>query len=411
MSHYLIVGQKFSPLSEYILEHGDTYTLLQDVKKTKFPEKKFKRRIVADFSSRDSVIAAVDTVKQPVDGVITVYENYIVAAAWISEYLGLPGLPVHVAEACTDKYLMRSLFAKASEKISPAFAEITSEAQVRSFAEQHGFPLILKPANLAKSLLVTKNDNMDELVANYRKSTELLQSTYKKYASSRTPKLIIEEFMEGSVHSVDAFVDGSGVPQVLEQVVDYQTGYDIGYDDNFHYSRTIPSALSSSEQAALRHCADVGIRALGMKNSPAHVEIIMTKDGPRIVEIGARNGGYRERMHRLANDIDITAAALQLTLGKPANITATKNGSCAVMELFPKTPGTYKTISELAALKQLPSLEYLSIKAKAGEYVGKSADGFRAVAIVILASDDREQFLRDVAFLDTSCHVVTQPTH
>lgn len=407
MSHYLIVGQKFSSLSEYILAHGDTYTLLQDAQKTKFPEKRFKRRIVTDFSSRDTIIAAVDTIKDPIDGVITVYENYIVATAWICEHLGLPGLPVVVAEACTDKYLMRSLFAKAPEKISPAFAEVADEAHVIAFAKQHGFPLILKPANLAKSLLVTKNNDLDELITNYRKSTELLQSTYRKYASSRTPKLIIEEFMSGSVHSVDAFVDSHGTPSILEHIVDYQTGYDIGYDDNFHYSRTIPSTLSTDDQVALRHCAEIGIRALGMKNSPAHVEIIMTETGPRIVEIGARNGGYRERMHRLANGIDITQAMLQLALGRQPSIAATKNGSCAVLELFPKNPGIFDGIANQEKLIQLPSLEYFSVKAKPSAYIGKSADGYKAAAIIILANDDPATFTRDKNFIDTHCHVMT----
>ena len=57
-----------------------------------------------------------------------------------------------------------------------------------------------------------------------------LSGIYKKYAANRKPKMIIEEFMEGSVHSVDAFVDSNGTPHVLESIVDYQTGYDMGFD-------------------------------------------------------------------------------------------------------------------------------------------------------------------------------------
>lgn len=407
MSHFLIVGQKFSSLTDYIQSHGHTYTLIQDEKKTKFPTKKFKNRIVTGFDDPDAFLAAVDQMKQPVDAVLSVYENYVVAAARIADRLGLPGMPIAAAEACTDKYLMRSLFAQAPEQISPAYATVTSEADVVAFADTYGFPLILKPANLAKSLLVTKSNDLDELLHNYRQSSELLHGTYKKYASSRTPKLLIEEFLEGSVHSVDAFVDGTGTPRVLDHIVDYQTGYDIGYDDNFHYSRTIPSSLSATDQAALRHCAEVGIKALGMKNSPAHVEIIMTAKGPRIVEIGARNGGYRERMHKLANGIDITGAMLQTALGQKPVIAATKDGSCAVLELFPKTPGAFNGISEQEALERLPSLEYFSIKAAQGAYIGKSADGYKATAIVILANDDPAQFTRDKEFLDANCHVVT----
>jgi biotin carboxylase len=407
MSHILIIGKKFSPYIEKLTSLGHTYTLLQDRLATKFPDKKFRNRVVADFSTEESLIAAVDSITQKIDGVLTTYENYVLPAAVIANHLNLPGMPVVAADACTDKDLMRSLFAKAPEKISPAFAVVTNEDELRAFASAHSFPLILKPANLAKSLLVTKNHDLEELVANYRHSVDLLETTYKKYAPNRAPKLLIEEFLEGSIHSVDAFVDSEGAPHVLNEIVDYQTGYDIGYNDNFHYSRLLPSKLSESDQAALRHCAEVGVRALGMKNSPAHIEIIMTAEGPRIVEIGARNGGYRERMHGLANGIDIVASAIATSLGDQPDLTALRHDPCAVLELFPKTPGAFNGISNQDKLESLPSLQYLSVKAKPGAHVGKAADGYKMCAVVILHNGDHEQFDRDLAFVNENVYVTT----
>lgn len=407
MSHILIVGQRFSSLTDYLLEHGHTYTLLQDVLKTKYPDKKLKNRLVADFSAKEALLGKVASIKQPIDGVMTTYENYVLPTAWIAEYLHLPGLPVQTAEACTDKFLMRTLFSKAPEKISPAFATVATEADAREFAASHSFPLILKPANLAKSLLVTKSASLSELVANYQHSVELLQTTYKKYAPNRTPKLIIEEFLVGSIHSVDAFVDSDGTPHILENIVDYQTGYDIGYDDNFHYSRILPSSLSPVDQQSLRHAADVGIRSLGMKNSAAHVEIIMTSEGARIVEIGARNGGYRERMHSIANDIDITGAAISLALNKELDIRASKNEPCAVIELFPKVSGIFTCIHNFDQLKALPSVSYLSVKMEPGQLVGKAADGYKMCAAVMLHNADVIQFKRDLDYVTSSVYVET----
>lgn len=408
MSHILVVGKKFSALTDYLISHDHEYTFLQDITTTKFPNKKFKHRVLADFSNQKTLLATLDTLPFNPDAVIATYENYILPAAWIADHLSLPGLPIATAEACTDKFLMRTLFDAAPEKISPAFATVRSENDVVEFAKTHTFPLILKPANLAKSLLVTKNSSLQELITNYRKSVELLQTTYKKYAPNRTPQLIIEEFLQGSIHSVDAFVDSTGTPQVLEQVVDYQTGYDIGYDDNFHYSRLLPSQLSSAERSSLRHCAEVGIRALGMKNSPAHVEIIMTPAGPRIVEIGARNGGYRERMHKLANGINITGAALELAIGHKPTIVVTKQESCAVLELFPKQAGTFVEIQNLTNLQSLNSLNYLSIKVNSGQTVGKAADGYKMCAIVILHNANQAEFTHDLNYITEFCKVITK---
>ena len=399
MAHILIIGKSFSGLKRYLIDHEYTYTVLQDRQATKFPEKKFKHRIVADFSSKEALLQTVDMLKQRPDAIISTYENYVLPTAWISQHLGLPGMPIPAAEACTDKSTMRTLFAQAPEKISPEFATITNEDELTEFAKHHPFPFILKPANLSKSLLVTKSNTLEELLENYYKSLTLINDIYRKYAPNRSPKLLIEEYLEGSIHSVDVFVDASGMSHTLENIVDYQTGYDIGYDDNFHYSRLVPSILSPEDQTSLCHCAAMGVSALGMRSSPAHVEIIMTKDGPRIVEIGARNGGYRERMHWLANDIDITKNALALALNQPLDIRALKNDPVGVFELFPKTPGIFEGLTNEKELRQLPSLRYLSIKAKPGQLVGKAGDGYKMCAIVILHHSNQRQFEEDARYL------------
>ena len=409
MTHILIVGKSFSGLKNYLHEHNYAYTVLQDARATKFPDKRFKNRVVADFSDHQRLFQTVDSIHQktPIDGILATYENYILDASLIAKHLGLPSITPESAQACTDKEHMRELFAAAPIKISPDFTVATSEDDVSKFAKTHTFPLIIKPANLSKSLLVTKSADLDELLQNYRKTIQQVDAVYKKYAPGQTPKLLIEEFMEGSIFSVDAFVDADGEPHVLENVVDYQTGYDIGYDDNFHYSRILPSRLPADKIEAIRQTAAAGCKALGMTSSPAHIEIIYTSDGPRIVEIGARNGGYRERMHMLANGIDITKNAIALSLNQPLDITPKKNDYVGVFELFPKTPGIFHKIENEATLRLLPSLHYLSIKAKPGQFVGKAGDGYKMCAVVILADSSRNTFEADMKTLNTSIYIDT----
>ncbi|MBQ6393925.1 ATP-grasp domain-containing protein [Candidatus Saccharibacteria bacterium] len=408
MRHALVIGKKFSGLTNFLLENGIEYTTLTDIKTTKYPDKKFKRRVLCDYSSREKVLETVRDLLEKPDLLMTAYENYILPMSWIGEDLGTYTIPVSAAEKCTDKYLMRKAFALAPEKISPDFYEIKTEDDVINFAKTHDFPLIIKPANLSKSLLVTKSENLDELLENYQKTLKVVDKIYQKYAPDREPKLLIEEFLKGSVHSVDAFVDKNGVPHVMKEIVDYQTGYEVGYDDNFHYSRILPSRLSSEDQEKFLNCAKLGCEALGMKNSPAHIEIIMTKSGPRIVEIGARNGGYRSRMYMLANGIDINMNALKIATGEMPEISAKKNEPVAVLELFPHNPGNFVELSSEAELNELPSLEYLSIKVKPGEYSGKSSDGYKATAIIILHNSDVEQFNKDLEFVKNNVKVITR---
>ena len=402
MAHILIVGKAFSGIKQYLIERGHAYTLLQDVHATKFPDKQFKNRVVADFSQESHLLSIVDEVHRvnPIDATFVTYENYVVSNAIIAAHLGLPSLSRAAAEACTDKELMRTLFATAPEKISPDFQVVTSRETLTTFAQSHNFPLILKPANLAKSLLVTKNDSLEQLLANYDKAVAMIDKVYHQYARGRTPKLIVEEYLDGHIHSVDVFVDADGKPHVLQNVVDYQTGHDIGYDDNFHYSRILPSRLPTNEIESIRHAAEMGCRALGMTSSPAHVEIIYTAQGPMLVEIGARNGGYRERMHALANGIDITANALALSLNMPLDIMPKRNDNVGVFELFPKVAGNFVRITDETKIRQLLSFQYLSIKAKPGKFIGKAGDGYKMAAVVILHHPDKTIFDHDRRIID-----------
>ena len=407
MTHILIVGRGFTTFNNYLTEHGYTYTILRDAATTKPGHRPRPGEIVADFTTWGTLEQAVKNLPVRPDGVVTIYENYVRDVAQIAHLLGLPGMPLSAAQACTDKALMRQLFAQAPKPISPAFQEVTTWDQVAAFAAAHQFPLMLKPANLVKSLLVMKANDLAELQANWQHMTATIADVYAQWAPHASPKIVVEEYLSGHVYSTDAFVDATGVPHVLPHIVDYQTGYEMGYDDNFHYSRLLPSQLSATDQEKLLHCAALGCQALGMRSSPAHIEIIMTPAGPRIVEIGARNGGYRERMYRLSLGLDIYANALYTAIDHPLELEPTRHEPVAVLELFPHETGTFVEVAHEAELQTLPSLEYYKCKRTPGEPTGKSRDGYKFSAVVILHHANPAQFARDLAFVNDNVRIVT----
>ncbi len=405
-TYILIVGRGFKSLINYLDNHNLDYIVLQDSRliSSKGPLK--PNHILCDFSSKEAILKTADSLNKP-SALICTYENYILPAAWLSQHFGLPGLSEEAARACTDKELMREKFAKSPQPISPDFRVVKSKSDLEEFADSHDFPLILKPANLSKSMLVHKCHNIKELMNAYERTIKAMPAIYAKYAPNATPKLLVEEFMSGSIHSVDAFVDANGSVHTLDAVVDYKTGYDVGYDDNFHYSRSLPSKLTPDQQSALRQVAELGCQALGITSSPAHIEIIMTNKGPRIVEIGARNGGYRERMHAAANGIDVTANALALALNHPLDVIAKRHDAMEVLELFPKVSGHFLGLSNEDSLRKLPSLSYLSIKAKAGQFVGSSSAGHKAVAIIFLHHTDAQVVSKDLDYINRHVGVKT----
>jgi hypothetical protein len=403
-----VVGKGFRGLTDAIVAHGYGYIVLKDRLEPNTSENKSERQVACDFSSQALVLRTVAGIQENIVGVMALYDNYILPASWISEQLQLPGLPLDAALACTDKELMRERLATAPGRISPDFTVVQGEGDLRAFTSGHPFPLILKPAHLSKSLLVTVSHSLEELLANYHDTLAHITQVYKKYMPNHAPKLLVESFLQGSIHSVDAFVDHRGEPHVLDSIVDYQSAREAGFADSFLYSRTLPSRLSKKDQQALRRSAELGIRALGMRSCPAHAEVIMTKDGPFVVEIAARQGGYRERMHRLANDLDIPGQALRVALGQQPDLSFTKNEPCAVLELFPRHAGAFKGLVHEKKLRALPSLYELSIKAELGQRVGKAADGYKMCAVVVLHHTDLRQLEKDLRFVRESVSVIVE---
>lgn len=412
MSYLLLVGSRPSSITVQIMERvraqGYHPIVLADERITPPNPELGAEWICADFSSKKALLQQVNTLPSPIVAVMTAYENYVLSCAWINEYLGLPGMSEAAAMRCTDKYLMRRAFAATGNPISPDFAQVGSEAGIRKFAATHAFPLILKPTNLTKSLLVTKSSTLVELLANYRHTAKLLKKIYGQFAPDRLPKLIIEEYLEGTMHSVAGFAGHDGTTHILAPVVDVERAQDAGFDDNFLYARHVPSRLSKPDQERVRQCAQVGMQALDMRSSPAHVEIILTAKGPRIVEIGARNGGYRQRMYSMACGVDLLAATIDVACGATPNLRPTKDDCCAVLEFFPRTSGAFAHIQGAEMIASLASCVYFSVKATVGTTVGKAADGYKACAMVILHNKNKAQFTRDLAVVRANGAVVLQ---
>ena len=52
-----------------------------------------------------------------------------------------------------------------------------------------------------------------------------------------------------------------------------------------------PAELDEKQKADISDVVKRAIDALGLDNCAAHTELMMTKTGPKIIEIGARLGG------------------------------------------------------------------------------------------------------------------------
>lgn len=401
-----VVGKVFSEFLEYLEDNGIEFGVFRDAS-FKNPPRLHARIEPLDFSTPATLPHQLQHIRPGEVSAIIVagYENYVLPAACIARHFGVPGPSIEAAHAATDKAVMRAKFMRSVPTLTPDFAVAASWDDIEKFMSAHHFPVMLKPANLMKSLLITKNSTPGELQENYRHTEQAMRRLYRKYSVSQVPKIIIEEFLEGTMHTVAAFADAEGNPVIIPGVADCVTAQEIGFDDNFLYSRALPSALPAAQQQHMYDAAAEGIRALGLTNCPAHVELVLTKKGPKIIEIGARVGGYRPRMYQYGLGIDLQQLMIDTAYGRPLHFSASAHHCIRALELFPDSSGQFLSLTHEREIRQLPSLRRLSIKPRPGQTIGRSSQGYKAAAVVVLASDNPAQLQKDYEFVRANARI------
>jgi biotin carboxylase len=387
-----VVGQPDTTSSfvEAVHQAGYQAGILLDTQLSSKKLDAYDRIIPMNFDNVADELIRLDSLSLNMTGLVCTYENYIVAKATIGEHFKVATLSVESARLSTDKSLMRQAFLAHDTTISPDFSTVDSLQQALDFASTHSYPLIIKPTNLVKSLLVLRCDNEEQLRDRFTYAASTIEQLYEKYKIyDRAPQLIIEEFIQGEQFSIAAFVDQYGVPHFCDGIVKLRNAQDIHVDDNYLYSRTLPAPVTDEAAAEMYATAEKGVRALKMTSVPAHIELMSGPQGTKIIEIGARIGGYRPRMYNYTYNVDLTAQEIRLALSQEPNLKGDFQKHTAVYELFPEQEGMFEQISGSFDIEKLT---YYRVTAKQGSLVGPAKNGFKATAIIIVTNSDEVLF-------------------
>jgi hypothetical protein len=329
--------------------------------------------------------------------VINVVEHYVGVFSRVAPRLGVAAISESSATLCLDKLAMRQrFFQRIGPQSTGRFQDVQTETQLRAFAAEAGFPLVLKPTNLSASLFISLNHSLDELLAAYRRLVAEVPRYYQQSAlKDKKLGIQVEQFLSGSNHSIDCWIDATGRVSTTP-VVDVLTGKDVGIDDFHHFARITPSHLSQEEQVEASSLAVAGAKALDMSTVIAHVEFIQTPAGPRLLEIGARPGGNRIRILEMTYGIDQIFAYYEILSGRSPQAQAHKQQPSAIVTPFPRRQGVLHSFRGLDRLQALPTYCYHEVRGRAGQAVGLAKEGFKAPLYIELTAPSRDAVRHDV---------------
>jgi biotin carboxylase len=249
------------------------------------------------------------------------------AAVALAERLGLPHFHDSAfIDLLDDKAALRAWLA--DHDLSPVpFRKVTQPEQAADWAV---FPCMVKPTDAQGQRGVQRIDH----------PRDLAHAITSAAAASRSGQVIVEGFLDGIEVSVNVLICGGQARlKVLSQRLvhgPHAPGVPIGH---LIPARDVP-APARAEAVAL---VDRILAAMGMPDGPLYFQMIMTPDGPRVVEIAPRlDGCHMWRLIRSAHGADLLEMTVDCLLGQGAASQSTRDDDLPVWELMfqQMPPGT-----------------------------------------------------------------------
>ncbi|AKN75682.1 carboxylase [Streptomyces sp. PBH53] len=289
--------------------------------------------VVSDPTDPVQLSAAGQALAERYDlaGVFTWTEWYLVPVARLARRLGLPTNAPEVMQACRNKAVSRSLFARHGVP-SAASMTVRTEAETKVAAERIGYPVVLKPPAHAASIGVIRADTPEQVTAAY--------AFAKKAAGlgQESTSVLVEEYLDGPEMSVEC-VTYRGETTVV--AVTRKTVSDPPYFEELAHSVDAADPLLDVVAPAAR----AAIRALGITDGVSHVEMRIVDGQPRLVEVNGRIAGDMiGHLVHLATGVDLPRAAADIACGRAPDLTPTRSSAAAIQLIYPDVSGTLRCV-------------------------------------------------------------------
>lgn len=324
----------------------------------------------------DNLQEIIDSLKEKnVIAVIAGQEPGVPLADLLSERLGLTSSNgTALSNARRNKYEMIQVLKKNNINTAQQIKSTQPSVILDWVIKNNHYPCVIKPLSSASTDGVTICHNQDDI----KRACQIVLKNNDIFGKQNT-EILCQSFLDGNEYIIDTVsCNGSIYVCGIWKYVKKQTS-----TGKIIYDRDV--LIDASEPVATQLITYVKkvLPALGILHGPAHTEVIIAKNGPALVETGARLNG---NMHPQFHDIVLGENQARLTylaycqpdhfLNKFAARTYRKRKEACVMNTSTDRTGKIKFINE-SAVKEIEELETVfkvSVKYQAGKTVVPTID-------------------------------------
>ncbi len=334
--------------------------------------------VIREVISTIDITTAIEAAKRyNIDGVMTLATDMPMrTVAAVARECGLVGISEDTAIKATDKAEMRAALQEAGVPV-PNFRKAKNHDEFQQAVQEMPSSFMVKPADSSGSRGVIKVEN--------RAYVEQAYAYARSY--SRNGTVVVEECMTGPEVSVETLaVDGEiHVIQITDKIT-------TGAPHFVEMGHTQPTRLNCADE--IEAVAIAANKAIGIENGPSHTEIIVTKAGPKIVELGARLGGDCITTHLvpLSTGVNMVEGCIRIALGERPMIEQTLQQGSAI-RYFQQHSGTVNSIKGIELAEAMPGIEQISVVHGVGEQISDITDSGSRMGFVIAQgtnADDAE---------------------
>ncbi|MFD7922991.1 ATP-grasp domain-containing protein [Streptomyces sp. NPDC059740] len=306
-------------------------------------------------------------------------------SAAVNRELGWPGNPPEAPVAFKNKAALRALVAdRAGAPVAHRLCG--SGPEVAAAAAEIGYPCVVKPVDGSGS-------------AGVRYLADPAQTERFLAEGELDGPHLVEEYLVGTEYSVEGMsVDGRHRVLAVTEKTTTGTPYFV------ETGHTMPVRLPARDAAAVTALVTATLDAAGHRYGPSHTEVMLTADGPRLIESHARPGGDRiSDMLVLALGEDVFGQTMAAVLGLPLPPAADRPRVAGIryvtFEDAVPVPAT-----STALVTSLPGVVEVHIGVPAGKVPGPIRKSGDRHGFVLAVADDRDAL---EARLDSAVRTLT----
>ncbi len=363
--------------------------------------------LTADTPEDLLATVAAASATEPVHGVVTLADDTVVLAARLAARLGLRGLDPERVHVFRDKVAQRAALAAAGLTV-PLWAG--SDDGGSAALARVPLPVVVKPtggSGGALAFVVSRAEQLEPVLQECRRRTR------DTTAVDDDTAFIVEQVIVGSRwHGTDGFA-----PYVsVESAALDGRRWHLAVTDRFpllppvlETGMCLPSSLGAEQQEAVVEVTERALAALGLDQGLSHTELMLTADGPVVIEVNARAGGALPYLFPLAGGPDLTAMAADLALGVAPELPAF-DGYAVFVALQHPLGVDVTEVADLDAVRELPGVRALIQLHGAGHSTRSLQDTMAALALGRVADPEEAVALQRACYAAFRCRYAGGPT-